>query len=47
VLRVLVGGLVFTFVSVPERLCVGGYPKITGEAGKGSIFLIIMRVQMV
>jgi hypothetical protein len=43
----LVGGLVFTFVSVPERVCVGGYPKITWEAGKGSIFLIIMRVQMV
>jgi len=25
----------------------GGYPKITWEAGEGSIFLIIMRVQMV
>jgi hypothetical protein len=49
VLRVLVGGLVllFTFVSVPERVCVGGYPKITWEAGKGSVFLIMMGVQMV
>jgi hypothetical protein len=43
------GGLVllFTFVSVLERVCVGGYPKITGEAGESSIFLIMMRAQMV
>jgi len=49
VLRVLVGGLVllFTFVSVPKRVCVGGYPKITWEAGEGSVFLIMMGVQMV
>jgi hypothetical protein len=39
--------LLFTFVSVPERVYVGGYPKITWEAGESSVFLIMMGVQMV
>jgi hypothetical protein len=39
--------LLYIFVSMPEWCGVREYPKITWEAGKGSIFLIIMRVQMV
>ena len=38
--------LLFIFVSVLEGVC-GGYPKITWEAGKGPVFLIMMKVQMV